>query len=124
MNQGRLAGRAAVVTGAADGVGRGIVRRFAEEGAAVLVADLDEVAGGAVAEELRAAGAQASFFRCDVTEKDNVEAMIATCADRYGAIDILVNNAYRGNELARVEKIEVLKEKDEMMERLERLIGK
>lgn len=106
MTQGRLAGRAAIVTGAADGVGRGIARRFAAEGAAVLVADVDETAGKAAAEELRQAGAEAFFFRCDVTDRANVEAMVAASVERNGAVDILVNNAYRGNPLTRVEKMD------------------
>ena len=103
---GRLSNRAAVITGASDGIGRGMARRFATEGAAVLVADVNEAKGQAVVEELKALGARSAFFRCDVTDKTAVEAMIATTAELFGSVDILVNNAYRGRGLARVETMD------------------
>src|SRR5438105_7744264 len=103
MTEGRLAGRSAVITGAGDGIGRGMATRFAAEGAAVLVADFDEEKGREATEKLRKLGATAEFVRCDVTERDQVEAMVAACADRFGSVDILVNNAYRGEGAMRVE---------------------
>ncbi len=106
MTIGRIAGRVAVITGAGDGIGRGMAMRFAAEGAAVLVADYNEATGLKTAEDLRASGGQAHFFRCDVTERPNVEAMIDACIQRYGGVDILVNNAYRGRGLARVEAMD------------------
>ena len=105
MTNRRLAGRAAVITGAADGIGQGMARRFAREGAAVLVADFDEEKGRQTTAELKELGAKAEFFRCDVTSQSDVEGMIATCVDQFGTIDILVNNAYRGFGAAHVEKI-------------------
>ena len=105
MTEGRLAGRAAIVTGAGDGVGLGIASRFAAEGAAVLVAEFNEETGAAAAEALRARGASAEFIQCDVTDKAQVEAMVAACARRFGSVDILVNNAYRGMGYSRVEKM-------------------
>ena len=69
MIEGRLAGRAALITGAADGVGQGIARRFAKEGAAVMVVDFDAEKGVETTEELKALGARAEFFRADVTSK-------------------------------------------------------
>jgi len=100
---GRLAGRAALITGAADGIGEGMARRFAREGAAVLVADFDAERGPEVANGLRELGARAEFVRCDVTDGDQVRAAVAACVDSFGAIDILVNNAYRGSGPARIE---------------------
>ncbi|OCC25492.1 oxidoreductase [Croceicoccus estronivorus] len=112
MSEGRLAGRAAMITGAADGIGHGMALRFAKEGAAVLVADFDEERGRKVAEELRELGAKAEFFRCDVTKKDDVVGAVAACVDKFGSIDILVNNAYRGDAISRIEK-----KSDEVFER-------
>ncbi len=106
MTTGRIAGRAAVITGAGDGIGRGMARRFAAEGAAVLVADYNETTGLQTTEDLRTLGGQADFFRCDVTDRHNVEATIDACAQRFGGVDILVNNAYRGHGLARVQAMD------------------
>ncbi|CDO34442.1 MULTISPECIES: SDR family NAD(P)-dependent oxidoreductase [Novosphingobium] len=100
---GRLQGKAALITGAADGIGRGAARRMAAEGAGVLIVDFDERQGAQVAAELCAQGAQAAFFPCDVTDKDQVKAAVARCVDQFGGIDILVNNAYRGRGASRIE---------------------
>lgn len=112
MAQGRLEGRAALVTGAADGIGRGIARRLAGEGAAVLVVDFDREKGQAVAEELVTRGAQADFAFCDVTDRAMVKAAVAGCIERFGSVDILVNNAYAGQGPARIET-----KSDELFER-------
>jgi NAD(P)-dependent dehydrogenase (short-subunit alcohol dehydrogenase family) len=101
---GRLEGRAAVITGAADGIGRGIARRFAAEGASVVVADFDDERGPQVAADLEALGAKAFFMRCDVASKDDVVAVVDGCAERFGSVDILVNNAYRGQGPERIER--------------------
>lgn len=103
MIEGRLAGRAALITGAADGVGQGIARRFAKEGAAVMVVDFDAEKGVETTEELKALGARAEFFRADVTSKGDVTGAVAACIDHFGGIDILVNNAYRGTGYNRIE---------------------
>lgn len=100
----RLEGRAAVITGAADGIGHGIARRFAREGASVIVADYDAERGPSVADELRGLGASAEFIRCDVSCRDDVFAAVDLCADRFGSVDILVNNAYRGEGPIRIER--------------------
>ena len=104
MSEGRLAGRAALVTGAADGVGRGIAIRFVQEGAAVVVADFDEERGRQVTDELRAMGGRAEFYACDVTIKERVVGAVQACVDHFGSIDILVNNAYRGSSMIRIEQ--------------------
>ena len=103
MAEGRLAGRAALITGAGDGIGEGMARRFAGEGAAVLVADIDEQRGETVARDLREMGARAVFHRCDVTDRDAINAAVSACVEQFGSIDILVNNAYRGAGMSRIE---------------------
>ena len=102
---GRLQDRAAIVTGAGDGIGRGIARRFAAEGARVLVAERDAGSGRAVAEELGSEfGAEAHFLHTDVSKKDDVLAMVAAASAAFGTVDILVNNAWGGGGgLSRVE---------------------
>lgn len=101
---GRLAGRAAVITGAADGIGYGVALRFVAEGARVIIADWDDQRGPQVADELKALGGEAMFIRCDVNNKDNVFAAVDLCADQFGSVDILVNNAYRGDVPSRIEQ--------------------
>jgi NAD(P)-dependent dehydrogenase (short-subunit alcohol dehydrogenase family) len=93
-----LAGRVAIVTGGADGIGRGIVERFRADGAEVLLADIDP-AGEAVADAIGAA-----FCPCNVTQRDQVEAMVAAAVARFGTIDILINNAWGGTQLGRIER--------------------
>ncbi len=92
----RLRDKVAVVTGAASGFGAGIARRFAAEGAKVVLADLNDAAGeGVVAEIAADAGGAggAVYVHADVTDRAQVEAMIATAVERFGRLDILVNNA-------------------------------
>lgn len=87
---GRLEGKVAVVTGAASGFGEGIAKRFAEEGARVVVADLNGDGAAKVASEI---GASAVSVTADVTKSADMKAMISAAADRFGGLDILVNNA-------------------------------
>ncbi len=88
-----LEGKAAIVTGGAKGIGQGIAYRLAEAGAAVLVADVDEAAAQSTAKELTDKGWKAESFKVDVSDEDQVQAMIAACKDTFGSLDILVNNA-------------------------------
>src|SRR5258705_11518034 len=100
----RLKGRAAIVTGAGQGMGRGIARRFASEGANVLVAELDERSGLACAAELVAEfGVRSLFVPTDVGVRDHVVAAIETTVTEFGGVDILVNNAWGGGGVARLE---------------------
>jgi NAD(P)-dependent dehydrogenase (short-subunit alcohol dehydrogenase family) len=88
---GRLEGKVAVVTGGCSGIGLATVRRFAEEGAQVVIGDLDDVRGKEV---LRDEGNIAGIFvHCDVTDKEQVDALFRTAHDTYGSIDIAFNNA-------------------------------
>ncbi|HEV2292624.1 MAG TPA: SDR family oxidoreductase [Tepidisphaeraceae bacterium] len=89
----RLQHKISVVTGAAQGIGRAMALRFAEEGAAVLVADIDEQAGEETAAEIRKEGRPASFVRCDVSVAAQVEHVAKLAGDRAGRIDVVVNNA-------------------------------
>ena len=90
----RLDGKVAVITGAAQGIGRGIALRFAEEGAAVVVADIQEERGRQTTEELTARGARATFIHTDVEQEEQIRRMVEHAVETYGRLDILVNDAY------------------------------
>jgi 3-oxoacyl-[acyl-carrier protein] reductase len=90
---GRFDDKIAIVTGAASGFGEAIARRFAEEGAKVVAADVDEARGKEIASAIGAAGGEAVFVRADVSQADDVRAMVVTAVEQYGGLDILVNNA-------------------------------
>lgn len=87
---GRVAGKVAIITGAASGMGKADALLLAREGASVVVADLNEVDGQALAERI---GDNAIFLRLDVTDEDNWKSVIAATVDKFGRLDILVNNA-------------------------------
>jgi NAD(P)-dependent dehydrogenase (short-subunit alcohol dehydrogenase family) len=93
----RLAGKVAFITGGGGGIGRATAERFAEEGAKVVVAEIDEKSGEAAAESARQrgknSGGDALFIRCDVRERQSVEAAMAETVERFGKLTILHNNA-------------------------------
>ncbi|MGH7043699.1 MAG: glucose 1-dehydrogenase [Acetobacteraceae bacterium] len=89
----RLAGKVAIISGAASGMGAATARRFGAEGAKVVVADLLEADGAAVAAAIRAAGGDASFVRLDVTEEASWRAAVEAAVAAYGKLDVAVNNA-------------------------------
>jgi 3-oxoacyl-[acyl-carrier protein] reductase len=88
-----LEGRVAVVTGAANGVGHGIAAVLAQEGAGVVVADLDLTAATDAVQRLKRAGGNALALEADVADRASVDAMVAHTLDRYGRLDILAANA-------------------------------
>ncbi|NDV12719.1 SDR family NAD(P)-dependent oxidoreductase [Crenobacter caeni] len=102
----KLTGRAAIVTGAGGGIGQGIAHALADAGATVFVAEIDRDAGAACAEAIRAAGHRAHFVHTDVTSRASLEALVDTAVREAGRLDILVNNAWRGRGLARVEALD------------------
>ena len=87
-----LENKVAIVTGGARGIGHAIARRFLEEGARVVIADVDEDAGSRAVQDLGAYGA-VRFVACDVGERLDVHNLVATTADAFGSVDALVNNA-------------------------------
>jgi len=88
-----LQGKAAVVTGGAKGIGYGIAYRLAEAGAKVVIADTDQAAAQKAAGELTAKGWVAEACKADVSSQADVQQMIAGCQEKFGAVDIMVNNA-------------------------------
>ena len=89
----QLADKTAVITGAGMGIGRACALRFAEEGARVVVADVDVEAGRSVVDEIRGDGGEAQFVEVDVRRRADNERMIDDCRDAYGRLDILFCNA-------------------------------
>jgi NAD(P)-dependent dehydrogenase (short-subunit alcohol dehydrogenase family) len=87
------AGRVAVVTGAASGIGRALAERFGREGSAVVVADLDGDEAELVASGIRGAGGEAHAVKVDVSDPAAVERLAATTVERFGRVDVLCNNA-------------------------------
>ena len=92
----KLDGKAALVTGAGQGIGRVYALALAEAGADVAVADLNDHTGRLVAQEIAALGRRSAFVTADVTKTDEVEAMVAAAEREFGRLDIAVNNAWAG----------------------------
>lgn len=93
MSEGKLQDRVAVVTGAGQGIGEGVARLYAAEGAQVAVVDINQEAAQAVADSIVADGGQAVAVVCDVGNRASVDEAAATVVDQLGVIDILVSNA-------------------------------
>jgi len=86
-------GRAVLVTGAASGMGRATAHLFAQEGALVAITDINESGVARVVEEIKAEGGQAEGWRLDVCDSAQIKRVVAEVADRFGRLDILINNA-------------------------------
>jgi NAD(P)-dependent dehydrogenase (short-subunit alcohol dehydrogenase family) len=89
---GRIEGRVAVVTGGCSGIGLATVRRFAAEGAKVVIGDIDDDRGAELVEDLGGLD-HATYVHVDVTSKEQVDALFKTAKDTYGSVDIAFNNA-------------------------------
>jgi NAD(P)-dependent dehydrogenase (short-subunit alcohol dehydrogenase family) len=89
----RLAGRTAIVTGAGAGIGRGVAIVFARFGARVAILEIDPATGERTADEIRRAGGEALALATDVRDPDAVERAVGATVDRFGGVDVLVNNA-------------------------------
>ncbi len=92
-SRGRVAGKTCIVTGAGSGIGRAIAIRLAEEGGTVLCADLSADGAADTVRQIRAEGGQALDRMVDVSDPAAVDAMVAAVVDRWGRVDVLVNNA-------------------------------
>jgi NAD(P)-dependent dehydrogenase (short-subunit alcohol dehydrogenase family) len=104
---GRLDNKVAVITGAASGMGRATAIRFAGEGAAVVIADLNQEGGEAAARECRENGGRAVFQKTDVSAEVEVKAAIDRAISEFGRLDITFNNAGLGGALGTIEQISV-----------------
>jgi cyclopentanol dehydrogenase len=93
---GRLDKKIAIITGAASGIGHGIAKAFTSEGAAVVIADINEAAGAEAARECSSGAGRAVFHRVDVTSEQDFKDVIATTVKEFGRLNLLVNNAGGG----------------------------
>lgn len=89
----RLKGKVAIVTGSTSGIGVGIAKAFAAEGAKVVICGRREAKGQAVVDSIVAAGGEASYHFMDITKVESIDELLKDTAEKYGKIDILVNNA-------------------------------
>src|SRR5688500_9572286 len=93
----RFEGRVALITGGASGIGKATAKRIAVEGGAVVIADLQDEAGNAVVEEIRARGGRAHYVHLDVTDEPGWADAVAATLEAFGGLDVLVNNAGIGD---------------------------
>jgi 3-oxoacyl-[acyl-carrier protein] reductase len=109
MGSGRLNGKIAIVTGAGSGFGEGIAKRFASEGATIVVNDINAQNGERVAREIRSAAGAGSFQPGDVSVDADVEALVRRTLEAHGRVDVIVNNAgttHRNRPLLEVSEAE------------------
>ena len=106
----RMKDKVTLITGGGAGIGKATAQRFVEEGAKIAICDVNQEAGGAVVQAL---GSEHSFHVVDVTDRDAVQAWVDEVAEKYGRIDVLVNNAgvLRDNQLIKMKYIK----KDKMI---------
>ncbi len=108
----RLKDRVALITGGAAGIGKATAKRFVEEGAKVVICDVNQEAGQATAQEL---GADVAFYQVDVADRRAVQEWVEEVVDKVGRVDVLVNNAgiLRDNQLVKVKDGELVKQMSE-----------
>jgi len=106
--RGRLEGKVAVITGANSGIGRAAARLFAREGAKIVCVDMADVVAPRIDALIRSEGGEAVFFQADVTSSESCQGMVALALERFGGLDILLNNA---GKTARG-RVDVLSEED------------
>lgn len=89
----KLKNKVCVITGAGQGIGKYYAERLAEEGAKIVIAEHNEVTGKSVAEQITSSGFEALFVKTDVSNEDSTQAMATAAVEKYGRIDVLINNA-------------------------------
>ena len=100
----RLLGKVAIITGAGHGIGKGIARRFASEGAKTVIAEINPETGARTADEIRRDfQVESRFLRTDAGNKESLRTMVDQAMAAFGRVDILVNNAWHGSTVARLE---------------------
>jgi NAD(P)-dependent dehydrogenase (short-subunit alcohol dehydrogenase family) len=104
---GRLDGKVAIITGAASGIGRGTAIRFAGEGAAVVIADLNVEGGEAAVRDCKENGGRAVFQKADVSAEAEIKTLVARAVKEFGRLDIIYNNAGIGGAIGPLEQISV-----------------
>ena len=101
---GRLENQVAIITGAASGIGEGTVRKYVSEGARVVIADIQDERGGALAEEL---GPGTTYIRTDVSEEEQVAAAVGQAVSKWGRLDVMFNNAGFGGVSGNIEDLDM-----------------
>ena len=100
----RLLDKVAIITGAGEGIGLGVARRFAAEGANIVIAELNESTGKSAAHGIESDfGKKALFVKTDVSQNKSIRGMVDATIEHFGQVDILVNNAWGGGEISRLE---------------------
>lgn len=105
---GRLKGKVALVTGGSNGLGQASAIRLAEDGAAVVIADIDQKGAKATLDQIRVVGGQAIAVSCDILEESQIEAAVQATVDRFGSLDIMFNNAAALPQEILLEDIDIL----------------
>ncbi len=100
---GRLDDRVAVITGAGQGIGRGVARRYAREGCRIVVAEMNEDTGRRTVADVEQLGSAALFVPTNVSVKEQAQGAVAAAVEAFGRVDILVNNAWGGGSISRLE---------------------
>jgi 3-oxoacyl-[acyl-carrier protein] reductase len=89
----KLKNKVCIITGAGQGIGKYYAERLAEEGAKIVIAEYNETTGKSVAEQISSRGYEALFVKTDVSNEDSTQAMAKAALEKYGRIDVLINNA-------------------------------